>query len=149
MDLKVQKRIASEVLKCGKSRVRFDPEHLSEVSGAITREDIRHLIKKGFIKKKQIKGVSRVRARKIEAQKKKGRRKGPGKRKGTRNARVSDKEKWIKKIRAQRKFLKGLRDNNEIEKSLYRKLYRRAKGGIFRSKAHIKTIIEKIKERRE
>ena len=147
MNLRVQKRIASELMKCGVNRVRFDPEHLDNISRAITREDMRKLIKKGFVKKKKIQGISRGRTRKIEAQKKKGRRKGPGRRQGTSNARLSKKERWMIKIRAQRKFLNVLKEAGDISRSLYRQLYLKAKGGIFRSKAHIKTFIEHTKER--
>jgi len=147
MNLNVQKRLASEILKCGRGRVWFDPERETEISKAITREDLRRLIKKGFVKKKQVKGVSRGRAREVAEKKKKGRRRGPGSRKGTKHAILSKKKRWSIKIRAQRRFLKTLRETDEVTRSLYRKLYLKAKGGVFRSKAHIKNFIEQIKER--
>lgn len=149
MNLKVQRRIASELLKCGQHRVWFDPEHMSEIARAITREDIRRYISKGFIKKKQDRGVSRGRARELMNKKKKGRRVGHGSRKGAKGARFPKKERWMLKIRAQRKLLKALRDAGEITRSLYRKLYLRAKGGVFRSKAHLEMQISQMKERGE
>ena len=147
MNLSVQKRIASELLKCGEGRVWLDPEREAEISRAITREDLRRLIKKGFVKKKQIKGTSRGHARKVAEKKKKGRRRGPGSRKGTRHAILSKKKRWSIKIRAQRKFLRALKESKEVTRSLYRQLYLKAKGGVFRSKAHIQNFIDQVKER--
>lgn len=49
--LKMQRRIAAELLKCGENRVWIDPEKVDEVASAITREDIRRLIKEGVIRK--------------------------------------------------------------------------------------------------
>ena len=149
MNLKVQRRISSEVLKCGKHRVWFDPEHLDEIARAITREDIRRFVSKGFIKKHQAKGVSRGRAREMMEKKRKGRRVGHGSRKGAKGARFPKKKRWMLKIRAQRKLLKTLRDTGELTRSLYRKLYLRAKGGVFRSKAHLELQMAQIKGRGE
>lgn len=147
MNLKVQKRIASELLKCGGDRVWFNPDELELVSKAITRQDVRNLINKGIIKKKQDAGVSRGRAREVMNKKKKDRRVGHGSRRGTKNARFPKKKKWMIKIRAQRKVLRVMRDAGEITRNLYRKLYLMAKGGVFRSKNHMSGIIMQIKER--
>ena len=53
----------------------------------------------------------------------------------------------MNKIRAQRKLLKELRGNGTIDKSAYRKLYRKAKGGEYRSRAHLSAHIEQLKNR--
>ena len=55
MNLKPQKRMSAEILKCGENRVYFDPYLEEDISLAITREDIRNLIKQGAIKKKNTK----------------------------------------------------------------------------------------------
>ncbi|DAC42480.1 MAG TPA: 50S ribosomal protein L19e, partial [Candidatus Thalassarchaeaceae archaeon] len=47
-----------------------------------------------------------------------------------------------KTIRAQRRALKDLRSDNTITPSQYRYFYRKAKGGSYRSVAHLKTNIE-------
>ncbi len=138
MDVKYQKRIAADMLKCGVNRVWISPEHLDEVADAITREDIKELIDRNVIQKRQKKGVSRGRARYISEQKKKGRRKGPGSRKGKKLAGTSKKEKWMTRIRPIRSELKELRDSGKITPQEYRKYYMRAKGGMYRSKAHLK-----------
>ena len=70
-------------------------------------------------------------------QKKKGRRRGPGSRKGAKGARQGEKTEWLKKVRAQRRLIRILRDKGVIEKSVYRKVYRLIKGGMFRSKKHL------------
>ena len=142
MNLAVQKRIAADVLNCGVHRVWLDTERAEEISMGITREDVRKLIHRGLIKKKPEKATSRVRARKRALQKRKGSRKGHGKRKGSANARFSKKTKWMQRIRPLRRELKYMRDSRYIDKSVYRKLYRMAKGGAFRSVHHLKTYVE-------
>jgi large subunit ribosomal protein L19e len=151
MNLSVQKRIASDVLSCGTNRVWLDTERAEEISMAITREDVRKLVHRGLIKKKPEKATSRVRARKNALQRRKGRRRGYGKRKGTASARVSRKSRWMQRIRPLRKELKKMRDSRYVERTVYRKLYRMAKGGAFRSVAHLRTYVEEhqlIRKRR-
>ena len=92
----------------------IDPEKLTEVKEAITKEDIRSLIKDKIIRKKPKVGVSRGRARKKAVQKKKGRRKGAGSRKGKTTARLPRKKSWINRIRAQRKLLQSLKEKEKI-----------------------------------
>jgi len=90
------------------------------------------------IKIKRVKGSSKLRARKRKVQKRKGRQKGPGSKKGKQR---SGKREWMNKIRVQREFLKELRDKNIIDKKVYRNLYLKSKGGFFRSKRHIKLYL--------
>jgi len=63
MDLKNQKRMAAEVLKCGENRVWIDPNRIEDVADAITRADIRTAIQSGSIRALPVRGVSRGRAR--------------------------------------------------------------------------------------
>ncbi|MFQ6073569.1 MAG: 50S ribosomal protein L19e [Methanosarcinales archaeon] len=140
-NLSNQKKIAAHILKVGVNRVWMDPDASDEIVMAIRREDIKGLIEKGVIKAKQKKGVSRARARVLAAKRKYGHRKGHGKRKGKKGARAPRKELWMKKIRALRRRLKEHRDNNEISRYTYRKLYRKAKGGEFRNVAHLDAYI--------
>ena len=142
MKLNNQKRLAAKVLKCSEKRVRFDPDRLDDIKEAITKIDIRSLIKDNAITKVAVKGISRGRARKRIIQKRKGKQQGPGSRKGSRNARLPSKRKWINKIRSQRKFLMILKDKKVVDKKLFRELYLKSKGGFFRSKRHIKIYLE-------
>lgn len=141
MDLKSRKELASRMLKVGKSRVWFDPQHLEDISKAITAEDIRDLVRKGIIKALPKKGNSRGRIRKVMEQKRKGRRKGHGSRKGKKGTRVPKKESWMRKIRAQRRFLKEVKE--KLGRETYWDLYRKSSGGFFRSVSHMKLYIEK------
>lgn len=142
MNLRVQKRLAAQILKCGEGRVWIDGNSASEISMAITREDIRKLIESGKIKKKQEEGISRHRARERHEKRKKGRMSGFGSRKGKINARYPKKRKWINTIRPLRRNLTELRESKNIDKVSYRKLYRMAKGGAFRSVSYMNTYIK-------
>ncbi len=142
MDLRNQRRLAAELLKCGENRVWMDPEQLEEIEKAVTRRDIQNLIKQGIIKARKIRGNSRGRIRKRMLQKRKGRRKGHGSRKGKATARLPKKRAWIKTIRPIRAYLRELRDKGLIDRKTYRLYYRRAKGGQFRSKAHVRLHLE-------
>ncbi|MCK5458329.1 MAG: 50S ribosomal protein L19e, partial [Thermoplasmatales archaeon] len=101
--------------------------------------DVKILINGGAIKSKQIQGISRGRKKFNQKQKDKGRRKGHGSRKGAKYARLPRKERWMRTIRPIRTYLRQLRDDKSIERSIYRKYYRKAKGGEFRSKNHLRT----------
>jgi large subunit ribosomal protein L19e len=142
MDLKNQRRLAAEILKCGENRVFMEQSRMEDIGEAITREDIRRLINDKAIRARQKKGVSRGRARHIQAQKKKGKRRGHGSRKGAKGARTPKKRAWIQTIRPIRAQLKYYRDSGKIDKKTYRKMYRRAKGGMFKNKARLKAHLE-------
>lgn len=148
MNLKNQRRLAASVLGIGVNRVWIDPEMADEVEAAITRQEIRKLIKDGTIKAIPQKSLSRGRAREQAAKKRAGRRKGPGSKKGSKYSVVSRKERWMSRIRALRKRLRRLRDRRTITVSNYRMLYRKAKGGEFRSVAELERYITEKNLRR-
>ena len=137
-----QKRIAAAILDCGENRVWFDPEQLTEIANAVSREDIRTLIKDGAITAHQKKGVSRGRARLRMVKRAYGHCKGHGRRKGSKGARTPSKRVWIQKIRALRTTLREMRDIGSMDRSVSRKFYRRAAGGQFRNVSHLKQNIE-------
>lgn len=141
----IQKKLAAQILKCSPKRVIFDQAKLSEIKEAITKADMRGLIKDGFIKKKAVKGISRGRARKIATQKSKGRRKGVGSRKGKANARSSKKKNWMNSVRLQRKMLKNLKKSGKITKNDFRNVYLKIKGGFFRSRRHLQMYLAEHK----
>ncbi len=145
MKLRNQKRIAATLLKVGKTSVRFDPERLSDIKEAITKLDMRGLIKDGAVKAKPTGATSRSRLRKRLIQKRKGRQKGPGARKGKKTARLSTKEEWMIKVRVQRQFIKELKAKKSISIKTYRRLYGKIKGNYFRSRNHIKLYLNENK----
>lgn len=145
MKLTSQRRIAAQVLKCGEGRIWFDRERLPDIKQAITKADIRHLIGERAIQKKPKRAISHGRLRKHLLQRRKGRRQGQGSRKGKRTARLPKKKEWMVRIRGQRAFIRELRDKAIIAPHIYHLLYKKAKGGFFRSKRHIKLYMEEHK----
>ena len=141
MNLTSQRKLAANVLDCGVNRVWIDPERVDEVSMAITRIEIRNLIKDKAIKALPENSQSKGRARVLAEKKKKGRRMGPGSRKGKKYSVVSKKTRWMNRIRAQRKHLTSLKERRVITVNTYRNLYRKAKGGEFRSVAELERYI--------
>ena len=141
-DLSAQRRLAADVLDIGENRVWFDPDSQGEIAEAITREDIRELVTQGTIESKEAKSNSRGRAREREQKRAYGHRKGPGTRKGTAGAREDRKEAWVSRIRAQRRRLKELRENDTLTRTQYRTLYNKAGGGEFDSVDRLETFAE-------
>jgi len=144
MEFAAQRRLAAKVLKCGESRVWMDPTKLGEISQAITTADVRRLIGSGVIVAAPKIGLSSGRKKYIAEQKRKGRRKGKGSRKGRIGTRFSRKRSWINIVRAQRKLLKELFAAGKVDKHLYKDLYRKSGGGYFRSRAHVQMHIEEL-----
>jgi large subunit ribosomal protein L19e len=134
--------MAAEILKVGENRVWIDPERAEDVELAISREEIRRLIRDRAIKKLPEKGISRARAKRIHDKKVTGKRRGQGSRKGTKGARTPSKEAWMKRVRAQRKRLRGLRDSHALNETVYRQLYIMSKSGSFRSVADLDRYME-------
>ncbi len=132
-----QRRLAAQIMKVGQNRVWIDPKRAEDVEGAITREEVRKLVHEKVIAASPIKGVSRGRAKIIQAKKKRGRRKGPGSRSGTPKAVITKKEAWMIKIRSLRRRLRELKANRTITESSYRELYMIAGSGRFASLAEM------------
>jgi large subunit ribosomal protein L19e len=138
MKLNLQKRLAAKLAKVGKQRIVIHPDAAEDVKAAITTADVGGLISEGKIEVINKRGVSRHRARKLNIQRQKGRRKGQGTRKGKKYARLPRKTVWMHKIRLQRATIKKLKADGKIEDTkIYRRLYLLAKGGFFRSKKHL------------
>ena len=136
--LDVQRRLAAQILKCGKNRIRFDPDRLEDIKEAITKTDVRSLINNGVISKKRVLNTSRFWTRKKRLQKISSRQKGFGSRKGKKTARLNPKRNWLSKVRLQRNFIKSLRANKLISPEAYHELYAKSKGGFFRSLRYLK-----------
>jgi large subunit ribosomal protein L19e len=141
----LQKKLASQLSKRSPKKIKLDVNRMEEIKEAITKADIRSLIKDKAIKLESAKGISRARARKTNKQKVRGRKKGQGSRKGKANARLRDKKKWMQKIRLQREFLRELKLKNKISSQVFKDLYKKSKGGFFRSKRHIKLYLKEHK----
>ena len=139
MSLVSQKRLAAELLKVGTTRIWVDPDDTDRVSSAITRNEIRKLIHEGSIRRLPETGISRGRKRIRKQELQAGRHKGPGSIKGSVG---NSKRRWVIRIRSIRRRLRALRDRRFITTQVYRKLTLMAKGGTFRSAAHLDEYIE-------
>merc|ERR1711939_1109385 len=144
--LRLQKRLAATVLKCGKKRVWIDPNETNEVALANSRKNIKKLFKDGLIMKRQVGMHSRSRCKRVHEAKRKGRHNGTGKRRGTKNARMPAKIMWMRRQRVLRRLLKKYREAKKITKDIYHHFYVGSKGNLFKNKSVLIEAIHKMKQ---
>jgi large subunit ribosomal protein L19e len=144
--LRLQKRLAATVLKCGKKRVWIDPNETNEVALANSRKNIKKLYKDGLIMKKQVGMHSRSRVKRVHEAKRKGRHNGMGKRRGKAGARMPVKILWMRRQRVLRRLLKKYREAKKITKDIYHYFYLHAKGNLYKNKLVLVESIHKMKQ---
>ncbi|EQD66370.1 Ribosomal protein L19/L19e [mine drainage metagenome] len=142
MSIKLTKRTAATLLGRGITSVRIKPDALEDAKKAITREDVRALIKSGRVYALKEKNNLSVYSKVLKEKRDKGRRRGKGKKKGTKKARGM--VTYQKKVRAQRRLLAELKKEKAINNEMYKKFYALVKGGSFQTKM---TLINHIKSR--
>ena len=87
----------------------MDPNELSEIGVATSRNHIRKLIKDGHLMRRNVNVHSRFRTLKRHAEKRKGRHMGIGRRRGCAGARMPGKVLWMRRQRILRRLLKKYR----------------------------------------
>ena len=148
VNLKAKKRLAARVTGVGIHRIRFDTDHLDDIADAITRENIRSLITANTIKIKSFTGTSKGRAHDKKDQRNK-RGTTQGSKQGRKGARVGKKEVYVAKVRALRRLLKIAKDRKDLTNPEFWALYKKVGGNTVRNKAHLRTLMEEIKEKRK
>ncbi len=141
MSIELTRRIAARELGRGESKVRIKKDGLEDAVKAITADDVRAMIKSGKIYAVPEKHNVSFRSKAIRVKKMKGRKRGPGSRRGTTKARMS--VDYKKRIRGQRRVLKILKRDKTIDNETFKRFYLLVKGGTFANKGslinHIKS----------
>jgi|TARA_B100000959_G_scaffold254503_1_gene286217 large subunit ribosomal protein L19e len=148
VNLKAKKRLVARVTGVGIHRIRFDTDHLTDIADAITRENIRSLITANTITIKSFTGTSKGRAQTKKAQRNK-RGTTQGSKQGTKGARVGKKTVYVAKVRALRRLLKIAKDRKDLTNPEFWTLYKKVGGNTVRNKAHLRTLMDEIREKRK
>ena len=138
MQLNKKKELASRVLGIGKKRIIFNKGALDEVKEALTKQDIRDLVKAGSIFVKEISGTKK--------QVKRNTRRRAGSIKKNVNTRKRDYMTITRKLRA---FISELRKHGTISSEEYWKLRKEIRAKSFKSKAHLKERISQVVKERK
>lgn len=135
MTIEFAKRAASQLLNRGVNAIRVKPEALDDASKALTKDDIRALIKKGSIYALKAKHNLSLNSKMLKQARSEGRRRGVGRRRGTRKVRKG--RVWEKKVRSQRRLLKELKNDGKIDTMTFTRFYRLIKGNAYASKGQL------------
>ncbi len=132
MSIKFTKRAGGAILKRGTTSVRISPTALAGAQKALTKDDVRELVRSGGVYALKEKKNLSLHGKLLGKKRAKGRRRGRGRRKGTIKARGS--VDYKQKIRGQRRVIKQLKGDGTIDNVYFKHIYALVKGGTFSSK---------------
>lgn len=135
MKLGQKKSLAARTLKIGKERIIFLQSRLEEIKEAITKQDIKDLVKEGAILIKEISGK-----RKSEKKKKT---RGTGKIRKKVNVR---KRTYVIMTRKLRRYVAEMKKQGKLTKEEATEIRKKIRNRQFKSKAHLKEQIEVMKK---
>ncbi len=142
MTIAFVKRVASDLMHRGVNSIRIAPASYKEVEEALTRDDVRKLIKSGAVLALKEKHNVSARSKRRRQKRSEGRSRGTGRRRGTRKVRQG--VSWEKKVRSQRALLKKLKAMGRIDRKTFTALYGQVKGNAYADKA---TLLLHLAER--
>ncbi|MDE1860908.1 MAG: 50S ribosomal protein L19e [Candidatus Micrarchaeota archaeon] len=135
MSIRFAKRAASQIMNRGLNSIRIKGEALADAEKALTKDDIRALVKKGSIYAIEAKHNLSINSKLLKKARAAGRKRGIGRRRGTEKARTG--RKWEKKVRSQRRLLKELKLAKKIDTKTFNTFYRLIKGNAYATKAQM------------
>lgn len=126
MNLKTKKELAARTFGVGKERVLFVNERLDEIKEAITKQDMKDLLKDGAVKIKEIKGRKSSKRKSSRSQ-------------GNVRKRVNKRKKnYIIMTRKLRKHVAHLKGKGELSRDEVKELRKKIRNKAFKSKNHMK-----------
>uniref|UniRef100_A0A2I2YUN6 Ribosomal protein L19 n=1 Tax=Gorilla gorilla gorilla TaxID=9595 RepID=A0A2I2YUN6_GORGO len=130
--LRLQKRLASRVLPCGKKKVWLDPNETNEISNANPRQQIWKLIKDGLMIRKPM----TVHSQENTLAYRKGRHMG------------IEKVTWMRRMRILCWLLRRYRISKKIDHLMYHSLHLKVKRNLKADKARKKLLANQVEAQR-
>jgi len=139
MQISNKKELAARTLKVGKGRITFNVERLDDIKEAITKQDIKDLVKDKAIFVEDISGRKKIVKRKTR------------RRAGSVKIKVKTRKKdYMTMVRKLRPFASELREKSIINYEEYWQLRKEIRAKSFKSKANMKErVTQMVKERNE
>ena len=134
MNLSKKKKLAKRTLNVGEDRIVFLESRLEEIKNAITKQDIRDLLKSGAIIIKERKGRKKV-------QRKRSRSVG-----NIRQNAKKKKREYIILTRKLRRYLKDQLSKGKLSKEQFKDIRKKIRNREFRSTSYIKDYVGGIKK---